>query len=162
MTISGFSRLTRPAILASCLGAALFLQGCASPGGAANTYNLNQAQREQTVRMAVVESVRTVKIEGGDASGIGVLGGGALGAVAGSAFGGGRGSLLTGIAGGIAGAMAGNTLEGRYRSSKGIEITVTLENGQLRAITQADTGEIFRAGQRVRLLTSDGVTRVTL
>jgi outer membrane lipoprotein SlyB len=38
---------------------------------------------------------------------------------------------------------------------------VRLDNGDLRAITQSATGEIFRAGERVRLLSSGGVTRVT-
>jgi outer membrane lipoprotein SlyB len=111
--------------------------------------------------MAVVESVRAVRIDAGE-SGLGAIGGGALGAVAGSAIGGGRGSLLTGIVGGLAGAVAGNMAEGKMRGGKGVEITVRLDNGDLRAITQADTGESFQAGQRVRLLTSGGVTRVTL
>ena len=35
-----------------------------------------------------------------------------------------------------------------------------LENGEMRAITQ-DADEIFRPGDRVRLLSSGGVTRVT-
>jgi outer membrane lipoprotein SlyB len=38
---------------------------------------------------------------------------------------------------------------------------VRLDNGDLRAITQAATGEVFQAGDRVRLLSSAGVTRVT-
>jgi outer membrane lipoprotein SlyB len=43
----------------------------------------------------------------------------------------------------------------------GLEVTVRLDNGDIRAITQSSTGEIFRAGERVRLLSSGGVTRVT-
>ncbi|MEB5510751.1 hypothetical protein QMA70_13230, partial [Burkholderia pseudomallei] len=88
-------------------------------------------------------------------------GGGALGAVAGSAIGGGRGSVLTAIAGGIAGAVAGNAVGQGLSSANGVEITVRLDNGDLRSITQAATPEVFRAGERVRLLSSGGVTRVT-
>ena len=43
----------------------------------------------------------------------------------------------------------------------GLEITVRLDNGDMRAITQTATGEVFQAGERVRLLSSGGVTRVT-
>jgi outer membrane lipoprotein SlyB len=92
----------------------------------------------------------------------GALGGGALGAVAGSAIGGGRGSILTGIIGGIAGAVAGNEVQGRMDRHNGLEITVRLANGDLRAITQADDGQMFYAGQQVRLLSSGGITRVTV
>jgi len=154
------ARLKRLAFIVPLLGIALTIQGCATPGSA-HSYSAGQAQREQTVRMGVVESVRAVKIDSGE-SGLGAVGGGALGAVAGSAIGGGRGSLLTGIVGGLAGAVAGSMAEGKMRGGKGVEITVRLDNGELRAITQADTGDGFQAGQRVRLLTSGGVTRVTL
>jgi outer membrane lipoprotein SlyB len=107
--------------------------------------------------------VRAVQISSnnGQPSGIGALGGGALGAVAGSALGGGRGSIVTGIIGGIAGAVAGNAVENGVAVKPGVEITVRLDNGDLRAITQTATGELFRAGDRVRLLSSGGVTRVT-
>ncbi|KGW85119.1 glycine zipper 2TM domain protein [Burkholderia pseudomallei MSHR456] len=112
--------------------------------------------------MGTVESVRAVRIQGdGGGSALGTLGGGALGAVAGSAIGGGRGSVLTAIAGGIAGAVAGNAVGQGLSSANGVEITVRLDNGDLRSITQAATPEVFRAGERVRLLSSGGVTRVT-
>jgi outer membrane lipoprotein SlyB len=113
--------------------------------------------------MATVESVRGVKISSnnGQPSGLGAIGGGALGGVAGSTIGGGTGSIITGIIGGIAGAVAGNAIENRTAISDGLEITVRLDNGDMRAITQTATGEVFQAGERVRLLSSGGVTRVT-
>jgi len=139
------------------------LQGCAYNSSSPNVYTGTQAQREQTVRMGTVESVRTVKISenNGKSSGLGLVGGAAVGAVAGSAIGGGRGSLLTGIVGGIAGAVAGNAIENGVAVKDGLEITVRLDDGDLRAITQESTGEIFQAGDRIRLLSSGGVTRVT-
>ncbi len=80
----------------------------------------------------------------GQPSGLGAIGGGALGAVAGSAIGGGRGSIVTGIIGGIAGAVAGNAVENGVAVHDGLEITVRLDNGDMRAITQSATGEIFQ------------------
>jgi outer membrane lipoprotein SlyB len=158
------SRLARiiPALLA-CV-TLVNVQGCAYQSSSADVYTGRQAQREAHIRLGVVESTRPVKIQRnqGEPSGFGAIGGGLVGAVAGSAIGGGRGSLLTGIGGGIAGALAGNAVEQHVDTKDGVEITVRLDNGSLRAITQEVTPqEIFRAGDRVRLLTSGGITRVT-
>jgi outer membrane lipoprotein SlyB len=150
---------TACALAAVC---SLGLSGCASMNGSADVYDSMQTQREATVRMATVESVRPVSIDADSGVPFGALGGGALGAVAGSAFGGGRGSWLTGIIGGIAGAVAGNEVQSQMTRQNGLEITVRLANGDLRAITQARDGQMFYAGEPVRLLSSGGVTRVTL
>ncbi len=148
---------------ATVLASTLAISGCAYNSSSADVYSAGQAQREQTVRMATVESVRgvTISSNNGQPSGIGALGGGAAGAVAGSTIGGGKGSILTAIAGGLIGAVAGNAVENGVAKHSGVEITVRLDNGDMRAITQSATGEIFRAGDRVRLLSSGGVTRVT-
>lgn len=139
------------------------MTGCAYNSSSPDVYTAGQAQREESVRFGTVESVRAVTISSNDGqpSGLGAIGGGALGAVAGSALGGGRGSIATAIIGGIAGAVAGNAVENGVAKRNGLEITVRLDNGDLRAITQAATGEVFQAGDRVRLLSSAGVTRVT-
>jgi outer membrane lipoprotein SlyB len=149
--------------LAAGLVATLALQGCVYTNSSPNVYDGVQTQREQIVRMATVESVRAVRIStnNGQTTGLGAVGGGALGAVAGSAIGGGRGSIVTAIVGGIGGAIAGNAIESGVAVRDGLEITVRLDNGELRAITQQATGELFQAGDRVRLLSGDGVTRVT-
>jgi outer membrane lipoprotein SlyB len=141
----------------------LAVTGCAYNNSSADVYTANETQREATVRMGTVESVRAVTIRSNDGqpSGIGALGGGALGAVAGSTIGSGKGSILAAIAGGLAGAVAGNAVENGVAKRSGVEITVRLDNGDLRAITQSATGEMFHAGDRVRLLSSGGVTRVT-
>ncbi|SAL18985.1 17 kDa surface antigen [Caballeronia terrestris] len=150
-------------VLAVALVSSVAMSGCAYNSSSPDVYTASQAQREETVRMATVESVRGVKISSnnGQPSGLGAIGGGALGAVAGSALGGGRGSILTGIVGGLAGAVAGNAVENTTAVKNGLEITVRLDNGDMRAITQTSTGEVFQAGERVRLLSSGGVTRVT-
>jgi outer membrane lipoprotein SlyB len=43
----------------------------------------------------------------------------------------------------------------------GLEITVRTDNGQTFAVTQADDGERFNIGDRVRILESGGQARVT-
>lgn len=150
-------------MLVTLLIGSVTMTGCAYNSSSPDVYTAGQAQREESVRFGTVESVRAVTISSneGQPSGIGAIGGGALGAVAGSALGGGRGSIATAIIGGIAGAVAGNAVENGVAKRNGVEITVRLDNGDLRAITQSATGEIFQAGDRVRLLSSAGVTRVT-
>jgi outer membrane lipoprotein SlyB len=147
----------------SLLAALTILSGCAYQAGSPDTYYGAQTGQEQSVRFAVVESVRAVRIDAsnGRPTGLGAVGGGVVGAVAGSAIGGGSGSIVTGVVGGIAGALAGNAIENRAAIRDGLELTVRLDNGDMRAITQEATGEVFQAGDRVRLLSSDGLTRVT-
>src|SRR5580658_897060 len=111
------------AVVITC---SLVMSGCAYNSSSADVYTASQAQREETVRMGTVDSVRAVKISSnnGQPSGLGAIGGGALGAVAGSALGGGRGSIVTGIIGGIAGLVAGNAIENGVAQRDGLEITV--------------------------------------
>lgn len=135
------------------------LAGCANPPNSNSVYNARQAQTEQSVRLATVESVRTVTIDKGE-TGTGVLAGAALGGLAGSAAGGGRGSIATGIIGAVAGGMIGKSVEANAANKPGFEITVRLENGELRSIVQ-DADEAFRPGERVRLLSDGRKTRVT-
>ena len=145
-------------LFVAALGAVL--TGCAVPPNSASVYNTRQAQGEQTVRMGVVESVRNVTIDKG-ASGVGTVAGAALGGIAvGSTVGSGNGALASGIVGALLGGVAGNQIESRIANKPGLEITVRLDNGELRAITQ-DADELFRVGERVRLLSSGRTTRVT-
>jgi outer membrane lipoprotein SlyB len=149
---------TRLAI-AGALVATSVITGCASTSSG-SVYSGGQAGREQTVRMGVVESVRQVTIEGSK-SGVGTIAGGAIGGVAGSNIGGGnRGSAVGTILGAVAGGLAGNAIEQGTTKKQGLEITVKLDNGELRAITQ-EADEAFHPGERVRLLSGSGVTRVT-
>jgi outer membrane lipoprotein SlyB len=69
-------------------------------------------------------------------------------------------SVAAGVLGAILGGVAGSAIEGQANKRPGLEITVKLDNGEYRAITQ-DADEAFRPGERVRLLSSGGVTRVT-
>lgn len=145
--------------IASALAATAVITGCASTSSG-SVYSGGQVGQEQTIRMGVVESVRQVSIEGSK-SGVGTIAGGAIGGVAGSNIGGGnRGSAVGTILGAVAGGIAGNAIEQGTTKKQGLEITVKLDNGELRAVTQ-EADETFRPGERVRLLSGGGVTRVT-
>lgn len=141
------------------LGSAAVLAGCANDTASSSVYSYGQAQREQIVRLGTVQSVRQVTIQSDKSSGAGVLAGGALGGVAGSAVGGGRGQILTTIGGGLLGAMAGNAVENQMGKTKGLEIVVLLDNGETRVVAQA-ADVALSAGQRVRMISGNGPTRV--
>ncbi len=136
---------------------ALLLGACASQS--ASTYSREQTMREMTVRMGVVDSVRPVTIDG-TKSPVGAGAGAAIGGIAGSGMGQGRGSNVGAIIGAVAGGVAGAAIENSTTKQNGIEITVKLENGTYTAITQA-ADEEFKPGDRVRLLSGSGATRVT-
>lgn len=135
------------------------LAGCAYSSPSGNIYRSYQTQNEQVVRTGTVESVRNVVIVNPD-SGVGTMGGAALGGLAGSQAGRGSGSAAMSIVGAIAGGVIGNRAEAGVNNRPGVEITVRLDSGELRAITQA-ADELFRPGERVRLLSNGYMTRVT-
>ncbi len=137
---------------------ALVLAGCAgSQSGSA--YTRTQTRGEMHVRMGIVESVRTVTIEGSQ-SGVGAVAGGVVGGVAGSDIGHGKGSTVASVLGAVLGGMAGQAIEERTTKKDGLEITVRLDSGQIIAVTQ-EADEQFRAGEKVRVLSGSGVTRVS-
>lgn len=140
--------------------AVISLSGCATQQRSASVYRAGEAQREQTVRLATVESLREVTIDRGQ-TGVGTGAGAVVGGVAGSSVGQGKGSVIGAVAGAVAGGIIGQTLENQSSKVPGLEITVRLDNGELRAIVQEIDGQQFKPGDRVRLLSEGGVTRVS-
>jgi outer membrane lipoprotein SlyB len=110
--------------------------------------------------MGVVESIRQVKLEG-TKSPIGTVAGGVVGGIAGSAVGGNdKVSAIAAVIGAVAGGIAGAAIEEGATKADGIEITVKLDSGSLIAIVQEATDQ-FTPGERVRLIESNGNTRVS-
>ncbi|PWB49869.1 MAG: hypothetical protein C3F18_09755 [Nitrosomonadales bacterium] len=138
--------------------AAMVLGGCASSmsGGA---YTRSQARQAQEVQMGVVESVRQVQLEGTKTP-VGTIAGAAVGGIAGSNIGGGKGSTVGAILGAVAGGVAGSAIEEGVTKKTGLEITVKLDSGRMIAVTQ-EADEDIRPGDRVRVLSGGGATRVT-
>lgn len=142
-------------LLAAVLAA---LGGCASRTGSKD-YSRAQTRGVQEVQMGVVESVREVRIEGTKTP-IGAGAGAVVGGVAGSNVGGGSGRVVGATVGAVLGGLGGAAAEEAVTREKGVEITVKLDSGRMIAVTQAADQE-FRVGDRVRILSGGGVTRVT-
>lgn len=150
--------IIRNLAITGVLATTVLLAGCpASTSGSA--YTREQTRTPQEVQLGVVESVREVQIEGTKTP-IGPAAGAVIGGVAGSSLGKGKGSTIGAVVGAVAGGLAGGAIEEGVTRSKGLEITVKLDNGRLLAVTQ-NADENFRPGDRIRILTGGGVTRVT-
>jgi outer membrane lipoprotein SlyB len=150
----------RTMVLATLAAVLLAMLGGCAPGRSGDVYTRDEVRREQSVRMGVVESVREVQIEG-TRSGVGPAAGAVTGGIAGSTIGRGRGSAVGAVLGSVAGGVAGQAIEEGATRRPGLEITVQLDRGGLVAITQEASGEMFRPGDRVRILSDGAVSRVT-
>lgn len=137
---------------------ALALGGCAYHGGP-DYYRGYETRSEQTVRFGVVEAIREVRIQYGE-SGVGAASGAMLGSIAGSHAGHGHGHIAGAIGGAILGGLIGQEIERSGNERQGIELTVLLDSGRYIAVIQ-EADEMFRPGDRVRVLTGRGSTRVT-
>jgi outer membrane lipoprotein SlyB len=134
------------------------LNACAT-SNSGNVYSRDEARKIQTIRKGVVESVRTVKLEGTKTP-VGTAAGAVIGGVAGSSIGDGKGSAIAAVIGALAGGLLGSAAEEGITRKDAFEITVKLESGSLVAIVQ-EADEKFSPGDNVRLIENGGVTRVS-
>lgn len=138
---------------------ALLLAACAS-SKSGDVYSRDQARREMTVRNGVVESVRVVTLEG-TKSQVGTTAGAVVGGVAGSSVGQGKGSVIAAVIGAVAGGVAGSAIEEGATRKQALEITVNLDGGRSLVVVQEALPGEFQPGDRVRVVSGSGETRVT-
>ncbi|MDG1073458.1 MAG: glycine zipper 2TM domain-containing protein [Methylophilaceae bacterium] len=139
-------------------GLCLFVAACAS-SNAGSVYKRDDARKVQTVKTGIVESVRTVTLEG-TKSPVGTIAGAAVGGIAGGAVGDGRTSSIAAVIGAVAGSIAGAAIEEGITRKDAIEITIKMNGGGLIAIVQ-EADELFNPGDSVRIIEVDGASRVT-
>ena len=136
----------------------VLIAGCAS-SNSSDVYSRDQVRRTQTVQLGTVQAVRSVRIEG-TKSGVGTVAGAVAGGVAGSTIGAGSGRTLAALGGAALGAVGGTVAEEQITKKTGLEITVKLDGGSTIAVVQ-EADVMFSVGERIRVLTSGGITRVT-
>jgi outer membrane lipoprotein SlyB len=93
----------------------------------------------------VIESVREVDAKG-KGSGLGVVGG-----LLGNQVGAGRGKGVMTVVGAVGGALAGNEVEKRVKTTKSYEVTVRLNDGSSRVISEANL-PTWRTGDKVKVV----------
>jgi outer membrane lipoprotein SlyB len=130
--------------------------GCAS--FAPQDYGYSEARTVESVVYGTIESVRPVRLNE-DHGGVGSAAGAVIGGLAGNELGHGAGRAVTTILGAIGGGLAGNAIERNATAQSGTEIVVRLDSGASIAVVQG-ASEQFETGQRVRVLTGRGGSRV--
>ncbi len=141
------------------VGLLFMLGGCMSTL-TGDSYSRSDARRPQTVQFGMVEYVRPVVIEG-TKTGIGAGTGAVVGGIGGSTVGGGKGAAVATVLGAVAGGVAGGMVEEGATKKQGVEVTVRLDSGQIIAVVQqASPTTNFNVGDRVRVLSLNGETRV--
>ena len=127
------------------------------PGDPGLAGKLDRPKTAATARVAaicaecgVVQSVHEIDTKG-KGTGIGVVGGAAVGGVVGNQVGDGDGRRIATVVGAVGGAVLGNEIEKRVRTTKSYEITVRFEDGSSRVITEPDA-TAWRAGDKVKVL----------
>jgi outer membrane lipoprotein SlyB len=98
----------------------------------------------------VVQSVREIDTKG-EGSGLGAVGGAVAGGVLGHQVGNGDGNTIATVIGAVGGAVAGNEVEKRVKTTKSYQITVRLEDGSIRVISEANATS-WRSGDKVKLV----------
>ena len=138
----------------------LGLTGCVS-GLQGSTYSRSEARQVQEVEFGTVLSTNPVVIEGKQ-SGAGQLPGAIIGGVAGSSVGEGKGQQIFTILGAVGGAVVGSMIEEQATRTQGLELTIKMDSGKTLSIVQeVDDVNVFREGQRVRVLTQGALARVS-
>ena len=109
------------------------------------------------VDCGVIEDIRAVQVEG-QSSGLGAAAGGITGAIVGSQIGRGNGRTLATIAGAAGGAFAGNAIEKNTKKQLVYRVTLRMEDGSSRTLTQGQQPP-FAVGDRVRVLNGKSLER---
>jgi outer membrane lipoprotein SlyB len=144
----------RSAAVATIAALTITLAGCATP--VSRGY---YASPPRSMELGVVENVRPLQFQGPD-TGIGTVGGAALGGWAGSGIGSGSGNAAAIVGGVLLGSLIGNAVEREASKRPGVEVIVRLDAGRTIAVVQEDAGDGFRPGDRIRVLSDGYRTRV--
>ncbi|MEP6678074.1 MAG: hypothetical protein ABI812_02070 [Betaproteobacteria bacterium] len=151
-------RTLRISALVAAAATIVALGGCAT--SVPPPYYYGEPIRAPSVALGVVDDVRSIQFQGAD-TGLGTLGGAALGGWAGSGIGSGSGNAAAIVGGVLLGSLIGNAVEREANRRPGVEVIVRLDAGRTIAVVQDDTGEAFRPGDRIRVLSDGYRTRVT-
>lgn len=114
----------------------------------------------QRAEYGTVTTVRQVNIEG-QRTGLGLFGGGIMGAAA-TSGGRGVGGAVVQAGGTVAGAIVGQAVEESATRKNAQEITVRLDDGTTVVVVQESAPGLFQDGDRVRVLNGGGSARVTM
>jgi outer membrane lipoprotein SlyB len=140
---------------------ALLLGACAS-SKSGDVYTRDQVRQVQSFRVGTIEQLKPVRIEGTSTQ-IGTGAGAVVGGIAGSTVGDGKGSDVGRVLGAVVGGIVGAAAEEGYTREDGLEFSILLEDGSHISVVQEQSvnDETFNVGDKVRVIESGGVVRVS-
>lgn len=94
------------------------------------------------VNCGTVEAVTPVQRDAKSGSGLGVVAGGALGAVVGNQIGKGGGRAVATILGAVGGGLAGNAIEKNMKKETVYQVQVRMEDGSIRTLQQPNPATV--------------------
>jgi outer membrane lipoprotein SlyB len=109
-----------------------------------------QSQVSVCGNCGTVAEIRAVD-QAGEGSGLGAIAGGVVGGLLGHQVGGGTGKDIATIAGAIGGGYAGHQVEKKVKTTKHYEISIRMDDGSHRAMTQ-ETAPPFAIGDKVKIV----------
>ncbi len=121
-----------------------------NPAPVAHNASVRVAAPATCAECGVIESVREVAAKG-QGTGLGAVGGAVVGGLLGNQVGAGHGKDAMTVVGAIGGAMAGNEVEKRVKTTKSYEVTVRMNDGSSRVISEAGV-PTWRTGDKVKLI----------
>lgn len=116
-----------------------------TPSRAATSAGSGSRTASVCTSCGVVESVTPVK-QKGEGTGVGAVGGAVVGGLLGNQMGGGSGKKAMTVIGAVGGGMAGHEVEKRARGTTVYRVSVRMNDGSTRTVTQATPPTV---GQRV-------------
>lgn len=120
----------------------------------------SSTQGTTLVQTGVVTDVRDIALRGGRHPAVGATVGALLGGIAGSNIGSGLGRTAATVAGATAGGIAGQHVGEADRGTSVTRVSVRFENGDVRSY-DLDSGESFRVGEIVKVVTNGGKVNIT-
>lgn len=139
-------------IIALSFAASTLITGCATHDSYPTTSGYPSSTSSTYAGYGVIESIDTVRANGGTGIGAGAVIGGVVGGVAGNQIGSGKGKTAATVAGAVGGAVVGNEIQKRTsdRGDNVYHIRVRLDRGGYATIAQRDIGDL-RVGDQVRI-----------
>ena len=138
----------------------IFFSSCAQPSLTGDTVGRAQAGQAQQVFLGSVTSVRTVTIQGNRLGG--TLVGAGAGGLIGNQIGSGSGRTAATVGGALVGGAVGSHVGQSATSRQGLEIDVQLDHGsRISVVQEVNPRESFAPGDRVRVISGGGRTRVS-
>ncbi|MBU1689115.1 MAG: glycine zipper 2TM domain-containing protein [Gammaproteobacteria bacterium] len=117
---------------------------------AASEESPKKAQAPTCDNCGVIASIRTIE-QAGEGSGLGAIAGGVVGGLLGHQVGGGTGKDIATIAGAVGGGYAGHQVEKKVKTTKHYEISVRMDDGSYRTMTQ-EISPAFATGDKVKII----------